>query len=303
MGAQSSKKTRLVKEQEEEKKIVAKPAETETKTEKKQDKKETKTTSGRSCKVYPIGRNDPEKLQKLKKLRSYCDHDNDEIWPEGYACTRMLHMLPKTDVLYVGFDRENHKVCGFVHVFDYGNAIELESIASRSAKDTQYKGNMVALFDAITTDARSQGKVFAEIKDFTAEGAKFYFRYGFKMVGSTQQLILPLQGRIPTVQELRDMEIAEWEKGGRKNKLYYTKESDNLERWREQYGSYNLFSAERMGKDPADVALIWHDFSDVKLFPDAMYTTQEEREAYLRAAEEEDRRQGLIETPETPAED
>jgi N-acetylglutamate synthase-like GNAT family acetyltransferase len=198
--------------------------------------------------------------KELSKLLQHCD---DQNFPKHYECSK-IH-LKGYDCVYIGFDKENNKICGYVHVQVFANFFELTAIASRSRMDMQYKGNMKTLFDQVVIDAKD--KDFIMIDAYSPDGLKFYTRYGFKLIGRTGRLVFPLK-RLPTIEELRKLDIFYKLSSSSHMKLHFKKSQDNAEFQKKMYGT--LENQEWFELNVEDISVIL-DTSNVPLYPDYMY--------------------------------
>ncbi len=223
------------------------------------------------CSITRIDFTKPNYLKRIAYFRKWCD---DDMFPKGYECAKSLQFDYMTRFLYIAYDPKNRKVCGWVFVFDDGKSISMESIASRSGKDPQYKGNMILLFNKIIRDARVSGKKFARISGFTNEGVRFYTKYGFKILGNTGTLVYPITS-LPHVQNIRDVETRHHTltslHNGKPFRIGFSKKKDTLERLQRTYGEYDVDTAEMLGVEPQEIGIVLTDFSNVKPFPNWMY--------------------------------
>jgi hypothetical protein len=141
---------------------------------------------------------------------------------------------------------------------------------------------MKLLFDAIVSDA--QNKDFLTIDAYTPDGLKFYTRYGFKLIGRTGRLVLPLK-RFPTATELRKLDIFYKMSTDWLMRLWFKKSQDTPEYQHKIYGTYEDQDAHDTPISDISVLL---DSTDVIMYPDWMYAYSKKQRPFVLGCDQKD---------------
>jgi len=194
-----------------------------------------------------ISRHKPtsKEIQKRKACYDKRSFKNDK-------CLTVDKFFP-ADYIYVSFDYDNKKICGECSVYfttlkNKTRFVQIEAVNSRTYGDPTYKGKqiMVNLFNTIIQDAEKYKADFIYISGYSKQGICFYFKYGFKLIGTTGTLCLPLK-RFPTISDLRYIEkhmTTVTAKNSFKiyneiKRLHYSYKQDNEEKWKNLYCTFD----------------------------------------------------------------